>query len=133
MSHPNVILVQNLYAAFISGRIDTIIAALTLDVDWQVNGRRKDFPTLGVWRGPQEIQQFFAAVGEHEAFSDLSPKEFHAASDKVFVLGHYAGAVRKTGCKIDSDWLHVFTIRGGKVAQFREFTDTAQFADAFRG
>jgi ketosteroid isomerase-like protein len=89
--------------------------------------------TLGVWRGPQEIQQFFAAVGEHEAFSDLSPKEFHAASDKVFVFGQYAGAVRKTGCKIDSDWLHVFTIRGGKVAQFREFTDTAQFADAFRG
>ena len=34
---------------------------------------------------------------------------------------------------IESDWLHVFTIRGGKVAAFKEFSDTAQFAEAFRG
>jgi ketosteroid isomerase-like protein len=29
--------------------------------------------------------------------------------------------------------VHVFTIRGGKVVSFREFNDTAQFAEAYRG
>jgi ketosteroid isomerase-like protein len=29
--------------------------------------------------------------------------------------------------------VHVFTIRDGKVAKFREFNDTAQFAEAYRG
>jgi ketosteroid isomerase-like protein len=29
--------------------------------------------------------------------------------------------------------VHVFTIKGGKVTAFREFTDTAQFAEAYRG
>jgi uncharacterized protein len=41
--------------------------------------------------------------------------------------------VKKTGRRIASDWCHVFTVRDGKVAAFREFTDTAQAAAAYRG
>jgi len=29
--------------------------------------------------------------------------------------------------------VHVFTIKDGKVTDFREFTDTATFAEAYRG
>jgi len=29
--------------------------------------------------------------------------------------------------------VHVFTLKDGKVTAFREFTDTAQFAQAWRG
>jgi ketosteroid isomerase-like protein len=32
-----------------------------------------------------------------------------------------------------SDWVHIFTIAGGKVTAFREFLDTARAAEAFRG
>jgi ketosteroid isomerase-like protein len=28
--------------------------------------------------------------------------------------------------------VHIFTLRGGKIAAFREFTDTALFAQAYR-
>jgi ketosteroid isomerase-like protein len=34
---------------------------------------------------------------------------------------------------VASDWVHVFTIRADKVVRFLEFTDTAQFVDAYRG
>jgi ketosteroid isomerase-like protein len=30
------------------------------------------------------------------------------------------------------EWLHMFTVRDGKLAAFDEFTDTAQFAEAVR-
>jgi len=33
----------------------------------------------------------------------------------------------------DADYVHVFTLKDGKVTAFREFTDTAQFAQAWRG
>ena len=33
---------------------------------------------------------------------------------------------------VSSDWIHVFTVRDGKVTTFREFTDTAQFAAAYQ-
>jgi ketosteroid isomerase-like protein len=49
------------------------------------------------------------------------------------VLGHYAWKIRKTGRSVASDWAHIFTVRNGKVVRFREFNDTAQFAEAYRG
>ena len=50
----------------------------------------------------------------------------------MFALGHYDWTIRKTGKTAGADWVHVFTIRDGKVTAFDEFTDTAQFAAALR-
>ena len=79
------------------------------------------------------VRKFFDLVAETENFSEFSPKDFHAAGDLVFVLGHYAGVVKKTGRTFACDWVHVFTVRGGKVAKFREYSDSAQFVAANRG
>jgi len=133
MSSANIAFVQSLYAAFGKGDIAAIIAGLAADVDWGVNGRRKDYPLLGSWKGQSEVQKFFQGVAEHEEATEFSPKEFFAADDRVCVLGHYAWKIRKTGRAVASDWAHIFTIRNGKVAKFREFNDTAQFAEAYRG
>jgi len=133
MSNANIALVQSLYAAFGKGDIATLINGLTADVDWKVNGRRKDYPMFGAWKGPADVQTFFQGVGENESFSAFSPNEFHAAGDLVFAFGRYAGTVKKTGRPFDCEWVHVFTVKNGKVARFREFTDTAQFAEAYRG
>ena len=133
MSNANITTIQNLYAAFGRGDIATIIAGLTPDVDWQTVGRQKDFPTLGPRKGAAQVQDFFQLVGEHEDFSDFTPREFYAADDKVFVLGSYNLKVKKTGKPVASEWVHVFTLKDGKVTRFREHTDTAQFAEAFAG
>jgi ketosteroid isomerase-like protein len=130
---PNVALAKSLYAAFGKGDIPTIIAAMAPDVSWETVGRSSDFPTFGPRKGPAQVQEFFALVGSNLDFSDFSPKEFYPVGDKVFVLGHYAMTVKKTGKKMESDWAHVFTIAGGKVTAFKEFLDTARAAEAYRG
>jgi uncharacterized protein len=132
MSAANIALIQSLYAAFGRGEIATIINAMAPDVDWHVNGRRQDYPLLGRWQGRDQVQKFFQGVAEHEEAKDFSPREFFAAEDRVFVLGHYAWTIRKTGRGVASDWVHVFTIKSGKVVKFQEFNDTAQFAEAYR-
>jgi uncharacterized protein len=133
MSNANVSLVQSLYAAFGKGEVGTIVAACTPDVAWHSGGRESDFPAFGPRRGQQAVTEFFKIVAENEDFQEFSPRAFYPADDKVFVLGTYAMTMRKTGKKCSSDWCHVFTIKGGKLAGFREFTDTAQAAEAFRG
>jgi ketosteroid isomerase-like protein len=133
MSAANISFVQSLYAAFGRGEIATIIAGLVSDVDWDVNGRRKDYPLLGNWKGKVAVEEFFRRVAEHEEATEFSPREFFAAEDRVFVLGRYSWTIRKTGRTAASDWVHIFTIRDGKVAKFREFNDTAVFAEAYRG
>jgi SnoaL-like domain len=105
MSSANIAFVQSLYAAFGRGDIATIINGLASDVDWSVNGRRKDYPLLGSWKGPIEVQRFFQGVAEHEEATDFSPREFFAADDRVCVLGTMPGRSarpaapsRATGC-----------------------------------
>ncbi len=41
--------------------------------------------------------------------------------------------VKATGRSYETDWVHVFTLREGAVAEFREYADTAAVAEAFRG
>jgi len=132
MSSANVRLVQSLYDAFKRGEIATIISALTPDVDWQVHGNPKHYPTIGRWTGRDGAQEFFRLVAETEDMVEFSPREFCAVEDKVFVLGHYAWKVRKTGKPLVAEWCHVLTVNNGNVSQFREFTDTASFADGYR-
>ena len=133
MSNANVSLIQSLYAAFGRGDIATIVNGLAADVDWTVNGRSKDYPLLGNWKGPAGVQKFFQGVAEYGEAIEFSPKEFFASEDRVCVLGHYAWTIRKTGRKVASDWVHIFTVHNGKVVKLKEFTDTAQFAEAYRG
>lgn len=130
---PNVALVKSLYAAFGKGDVATIVAATTPDVDWESVGRSSDFPTYGSRKGPAAVQEFFAAVGRELTFSAFTPKEFYPVGDKVFVLGSYTYTVKKTGKSASSDWIHAFTLADAKVKVFREFSDTARAAEAYRG
>ncbi len=133
MSEAAISLIKGMYESFGRGDIDGIIAGLTPDIHWRVNGERSDYPLFGVWNGAAEVKQFFAGVAEQEQFSEFSPKEFYAAGDRVFVLGRYAGKVTKTGRSFASEFIHIFTLRGGKVSNFLEFNDSARFAAAWRG
>ena len=60
------------------------------------------------------MQSFFQIVADNNDFLHFTPREFYAASDKVFVLGDYAMTLKKTGKKYESDWIHVFTFKDGK-------------------
>ena len=61
-SAANIAFVQSLYAAFQRGDITTVIAGMAPDVEWRVNGRRKDYPLLGSWKGQADVQKFFQGV-----------------------------------------------------------------------
>jgi len=132
MSNANVTLIQSLYAAFGRGDIATIVGAMSPDIVWTLHGQPGDHPAFGVFNTPQGVQKFFGIIGDTQTASDFSPKEFYVVDDKVFVLGHYAWTMKKTGRSMASDWVHIFTVKGGKVAKFDEFNDTAQFAAALR-
>jgi ketosteroid isomerase-like protein len=132
-SQTDVALVQSLYAAFGRGDLETIYAAAAPDIEWEVIGPREKFPLFGMRRGVEGMKGFFKSLNETQEFSAFEPRQLYGAGDKVFALGHYALTMRKGGRSVETDWCHVFTIRDGKVASFREHTDTAQFVEAYRG
>jgi ketosteroid isomerase-like protein len=134
MDNPNIEIVQSAYGAFGKGDIPGVIALLTPDVFWESVGNPADFPALGPKRGTAAVEEQFKTLGTLLSFQSFEPEQFFAAGpDTVFVLGHYDRTVIKTGRKADSDFVHVFVIRDGKIASYREFQDTATLADAWRG
>ena len=133
MSQANIAVVQDLYAAFGRGDVATILDGLAPDVDWCSVGRASDFPAFGPRSGHAAVADFFKTVAENETFSEFLPQEFHASGDKVFVTGRYSLTMTKTGRPATCEWVHVFTLRDGKVARWREHTDTAQFAAVWHG
>ena len=133
MTASNIFFVRSLYTAFGRGDVSTIVNAMTPDAAWKVVGRVKDYPLFGARKGPAAVRDFFKQVSENQEAVSFTPRDFHAAGDVVLVLGHYTWMLRRTGRPVDTEWAHVFTVRDGKIAAFREFTDTAQFAQSWRG
>ena len=131
MSQSNIAVVQAMYAAFGRGDLPGLISNLAPEAEWRVIGQ-KDYPTMGTWKGPAAVTDFFRLVGETEQFSEFKPETFDAAGDRVFVMGRYTFKVLKTGQTVSSDWVHVFTLRSGKVVSFCEFNDSATIVAAYR-
>jgi ketosteroid isomerase-like protein len=127
----NIALVKDMYASFGRNQIDRIVETCSDNVSWQSVGSRDDYPLLGHWDGRQGVAAFFAKLAEIQTFKEFTPKEFYGSGDHVFVLGHYALTVNKTGKSAEMDWVHVLTVRGGKCTEFREDTDTAALASAW--
>src|ERR1700741_1244427 len=97
MSNGNVALVQDMYAAFGRGEVNTIIDACVPDVAWECVGRTTDYPGFGARKGRSAVKDFFAFNNQNLAFTEFSPKEFYAIDDKVFVIGRYAMTIKKNG------------------------------------
>jgi uncharacterized protein len=132
-SNPNVDLIQNLYAAFGRSDIAGIVASTTPDVTWGLDGRPQDMPFLRRFKGQAGVQEFFKVLAEVHDITSFTPQEFYADGDKVFVIGCYSWIMKPSGRAGSSDWLHVWTIRNGKISGMRSLNDTALLAEAWRG
>jgi steroid delta-isomerase-like uncharacterized protein len=128
----NVALVRSMYAAFGRGDIAAIVAACSPDIDWEVVGAAEDFPLFGARHGSAGVEGFFRQLPEVHRFTEFSPENFAAGGDTVVALGHYSFAFNHNGRKVATEWAHAFTLRDGKVAKFREYTDSAQMVEAYR-
>jgi len=128
----NTTVVRDAYAAFGRGDIPALLACMTDDVQWRpVIGTAKHVPFSGERTGKAGVAEFFRIVGETEDFQQFEPREFVAEGDTVVAVGHYRATTKKTGKAFESDFVMVFTFRDGKVATFREFTDSAAVNAAF--
>ncbi len=127
----NVQLVRQIYEALGRGDAPAVLEMLADDVDWWIHAP-STLPFGGRRRGQEQVGQFFAALAEHAEVDEFGTEgEFIAAGDQVVILGHERMRAKSTGGAWETEWVHVWTVREGKVAQFQEFADTAAIVDAF--
>jgi uncharacterized protein len=60
-------------------------------------------------------------------------EEFITAGEHVVAIGRINGTTRKTAVPVDVPFVHIWTVREGRLQRMRGFTDTAVLARALAG
>jgi hypothetical protein len=127
----NVGIAKQAYQNFKDGNLQGILDLCEENIDWDL-AKVEGVPFSGKRRGRDQVRQFFTQLGESQETLQFEPRDFIAQGDKVVALGHYAWSVRATDRNFESDWAHVFTIRNGRIVQFKEYADTAVAEKAYQ-
>jgi len=126
----NTDVVQQTYEAVGRGDIPAVLALLTDDVEWTLQGP-SSIPFAGTRHGRDGVAECFALVGGNLEFEVFEPHAFVAHGDTVVALGHERSRSTSTGRPVVQEWAHVYSLRNGKVARFQAFEDTATLEAAF--
>ena len=127
----NLEVVRSVYAAFGRGDLEGLLGLLSPQVSWRTPGP-PDLPTAGLRRGVAEVRAFFGVLLNTFDIQDFRPAEFLTQGEKVVVLGTTREGPKGTGRMVDFRWVHVFTIRSGKIVEFEEPADVSGLVEEFR-
>lgn len=118
--------VRSLYAAFGSGDMDQVSAAL-VDTDWQ---EAEGMPYGGRYRGAGEVfENVFGRIANDVQNFSAQPDELLATGDdRVLALGRYRGRGRRG--ELNVAFAHLWTVQGGEIVKFVQYADTHKYREA---
>ena len=117
-------IVKQAYEAFGRGDVPAILNLVADEVDWELVGPT-NLPYAGRRKNHKEVADFFAAVARSDDIHAFEPREFIEANEHVTVLGWEDTTARDTHKKFETEWVHVFTVKNGKITRWRGFLNTA--------
>ena len=124
----NLQVVQSMYVALAGGDIPAFFGAFDPGIVWN---EADNFPYAdgNPYVGPEKVATgiFGRLMSEWDGFS-ATPQQFVAQGDTVVAIGRYRATSKATAIPIDAQFVHVWTVRNGKVTAFQQYTDTLQFA-----
>jgi ketosteroid isomerase-like protein len=126
----NIAATQKLFEAFGAKDIPAILEFLDPEITIEFYGPPV-IPYANTYRGIEQARRFFEIVLSSVDINQFDAEDIFGTGDKVVVTGHLNLKARSTGRIIDSDFVHVITLRGGKWLRFRDFMNTATAAAAF--
>lgn len=123
-------LVRAHYDASAHQDLPAMLAPLSPQVRWT---EMAGFPCAGTWIGPQAVAaNVFEVLGEAWEDYRFELERLIDAGDQVVGVGTYRGRYRATGKSLEARVAHVWTVHGGQVVAFEQFTDTLLVDRAMR-
>lgn len=126
----NAEIIKSLYDAFARGDVPTVLGLFDPQIEWnEADGVR--YADRNPYRGPIAVAEgvFGRIVAEVDQFAAV-PARFIDGGDTVVVEGRYKGRVKATGAVLDAQFAHIYTLSGGRIVRFQQYTDTAQWTKA---
>ncbi len=127
MSEQSVEFVKGIYGAFGRGDVPAVLGAFADDIEWY---EAEGMPYGGLHRGGEAVaQKVFGPISEDVEGFAVTPEELIGSGGTVAAVVRYTGTGKATGKALDVPVVHVWDIRDGKAARFRQFIDTIKFAE----
>ena len=123
-------IIRRLYSAMAKPTLEETLQLLTEDVEFVVPGT-PGLGAAGTWRGAEGVCECMRRLREGQENQSVEVREFVSEGDHVVVRLHVRAKVIAPGKSFESDIVHFFTLRGGKVARLLDFFDTAALSTAY--
>lgn len=130
MSNKNVALVSGLYDAFAAGDVPGVLGAMSPDIVWN-EADSHPYADGNPYVGPQAVLEgvFARCIGEWDGFA-VEIDEILDAGDTIVAFGRYTGTYKASGKPQNTQLVHVWRIKDGKIAAYQQHADTLQVARA---
>ena len=126
----NTQLLEKAYNSFNEGDIEGLVSTMADEVDW-VLPEIPNVPFSGARRGRDSVAAFFETVAEYQEPKSFDVHGMIAQGDRVVAHGHYVWHVKSTGRDFEADFVHIWTVEGGRITRLQEYTDTAALAASY--
>ena len=131
MAEDSVQVVKGLYEAFGRGDVPAVLGGMAEDIEWN---EAEGMPQGGTYHGPEAVaENVFGPITADVADFAVVPEEFIASGDTVATIVRYTGTGNATGSTLSQQAVHIWEIRDGKVARFRQFMDTVKYREVVPG
>ena len=130
----NVDKVKLIYEAFGRGDVETILAQISEDVDWEYGATPSDVPWMQPSRGHGGAVGFFSSLAGME-INSFAITEYLVSGDLVIALMNIDFIVKATGLRVaEENEVHIWRFNSqGKVSRIRHRADTLAHQRAIEG
>lgn len=122
--------VQDYFTAFGRGDIDGVLAVLSDDVVWHVDGTTS-VSTVGLLRGRDRVKEWLIAFPANFIPRVFAIDRLFESGDQVIAIGRFRHTIASTGNTVGSDLAIRFTLRDGLIVRYQILEDSLLLAQAF--
>jgi len=112
IDHPHAKLARTAWEAAAHGDAESLERVCHPDLVWNASGRG---PRSGSYRGVAAVLEYLATIGDAAERFDSRFDDVLVGEERVAVLFHVTG--RRRGRVLDTDFVLIFRVEGGRIAE----------------
>ena len=124
--------VADIYAAFSRGDLPTILSHLDANVLWETMGQSSNIPYGGVFKGANEVPNFFIRLRDSFEMTVFNVNEILQSGNVVTAYGFHKGKGIKSGIVSETIWAMRWEFNDdGQIVRLNNFLDTGAIGKSF--
>ena len=124
-------IVRAFYDALAQGDLDRGLALLDPQVRW-LEAERTPYYSGQIVGRDAVVETVLGPVSKAFENFSVTPLDFVTQDDRIAAFGEYTGR-HQSGGMLRAPFVHLWAVHGGVITSFRQYTDSAVWAQAMAG